>query len=219
VLVPPRTPLALLCVLLLAVGFGACSSDDDADDAGRPEPGVTGTAVERPDIDLRLTGADLVSPHQAFGPLPDAHRDRALATVQAVFDATVVAPLVLREERSVAGLFTPDAARLATGQDRAALFDDDLPPVSGLTAEKANVRLTGLAGTLSNDPDIVVAKIDWDVHSPDDDVRVRRRGELGLIPGGARGWQVASYTVTTTRTTAASTTSTTATTETEGVDQ
>ena len=199
-----RRPLAAaLASLLLAAG--ACSSGDDEPQA---RPGISQQRAEVSDIELSVTGADLVSPHQNLAPLDEPVRLAVLENLQQVFDATVLRPLTEGEAGSIQPLFTGDAAERAAGPDRAVLFDDGLPRVERLVADRADVRLTGLDGATRR-PAMVIARIDWDVRDPDGEVRVQRVGELTLVPVVA-SWLVRAYSVVSTRTTGAGTTTTTA---------
>jgi hypothetical protein len=157
--------------------------------------------------DLRLDAVawDEVSPRKAFGPLDDVDRVAAMRTLQATFDATVVRPLTTGRAGAIDATFTADAAARATGQDRAALFDEGLPKVKDLEATKADVRLTALDG--GDGPKLIVAKVNWDVRGAG--VHVQRIGELSMVPAFGT-WLVAAYTIITTRTAGGSTTTTTA---------
>lgn len=196
-------PAALVVATLLVPA--ACSSGADEPQA---RPGTSQQRAERGALDLQTVAAELVSPHKRRGPLGDGVRDATMQVLQRTFEATVVAPLRGLGPGALEQLFTEDAAARATGPDRAALFDEDLPAVENVVAERRNVRLTGLAGEDAKVA-LVVAKIDWDVRSADGAVRVRRAGELSLIPVLGR-WVVGAYTVVTTRTVAGATTTTTA---------
>lgn len=199
-----RRPLAAaLASLLLAAG--ACSSGNDEPQA---RPGISQQRSEVSDIELGVTGADLVSPHQNLAPLDEPVRLAVLENLQQVFDATVLRPLTEGEAGSIQALFTGDAAERAAGPDRAVLFDDGLPRVERLVADRADVRLTGLDGDTRR-PAMVIARIDWDVRDPDGEVRVQRVGELTLVPVFA-SWLVRAYSVVSTRTTGTGTTTTTA---------
>lgn len=195
----------LSSVLLAAslLGGVACSSGD-AEPEARPRRG-------RPaGLQLTTVAADVVGPQRGREPLDTEVRNATMRVLQATFDATVVDAMRGTRTRPIAvrRLFTDDAAARATGPDRPALFDEDLPPIERLVAERRNVRLTGLAGD-DGEPALVVAKIDWEVRSGNGGVRVRRAGELSLVPAEDR-WVIGAYTVITTRTVAGATTTTTA---------
>lgn len=190
---------ALVCSLLL----GACSSDKEP----KAKPGITEQHEVKGDLELDVVAWDEVSPRKATGPLDDVTRAAAMKSLQATFDATLVAPLRTGKAGSIDKAFTADAVAHAAGVDRAAIYDEGLPRVKHPVADKANVRLTALDGGAG--PALVVAKIDWDVRSPDGSVRVRRIGELSMIPVLGT-WLVGAYTVITTRTVGGSTTTTTA---------
>lgn len=199
-----RRPLAAALASLLLTA-GACSSGDDEP---RARPGISQQRAEVTDIELAVTGADLVSPHQDLAPLDEPVRSAVVENLQQVFDATVLRPLTEGEAGSIEALFTGDAAERAAGPDRAVLFDDDLPAADRLVADRADVRLTALDGD-TRTPAMVIARIDWDVHDPDGEVRVQRIGELTFVPVFG-SWLVGAYSVVRTRTTGAGTTTTTA---------
>ncbi|MCU1374087.1 MAG: hypothetical protein JWO68_1373 [Actinomycetia bacterium] len=191
---------------MLCLAAGACSSGKKEE--SQPRPGVTTPPINRGDLKLDVVAWDQVSPAKKFGPLDDPNRASATRALQQAFDATVVDPLTKGKAGSIDRVFTGDAAARAAGQDRAALYDEGLPRVRRLVADKLNVRLTALAGT-DGKPALVVAKIDWDVASADGKVRVKRIGELSMVPVFGT-WLVGAYTVLTSRTVGGSTTTTTA---------
>ncbi|MCU1380443.1 MAG: hypothetical protein JWN29_3426 [Acidimicrobiales bacterium] len=192
-------------VCLLA---SACSSGSKEAQA---QPGITeqhAAQADQGDLALDVVASDEVSPQHALGPLDEVNRTAAMTSLQRTFDATVVRPVTTGKAGSIDTVFTADAAARAAGQDRAALFDEGLPRVRDLVADKANVRLTALGGD-DGKPALIVAKIDWDVRSADGKVRVRRIGELSMVPVLGT-WLIGAYTVTTSRTVGGSTTTTTA---------
>jgi hypothetical protein len=135
------------------------------------------------------------------------------AVVERLLLVTSAGPLVEgKAGGGFAGLFTPDAGARAANHDRDVFFDEGVR-LGELNEREARVGLTGLAGSMDPATSLVVAKYVWDVTSaerPDD--RVRRIGELSLVPvGGA--WKIGAYTVVVTRTIDDSTTTTTATSE------
>lgn len=198
-----RPPLAV--ALVAGLTLAGCSSGSDEPQA---RPGISQQRADAAALELDVTAAEVVSPHQARGPLEGPTREAVLATLQKTFDATVVQALRDGRGGSLQELFTGDAAERAAGPDRAALFDEDAGPVDELVLDKANVRLTGLHGETA-DAALVVAKIDWDVRSADGSIRVQRIGELSLIPVFG-SWLVGAYTVITNRTAGGETTTTTA---------
>lgn len=178
--------------MLVAGAFAllaACSGGGD-DDAG-----PTTSVPAHPPVELTITGAELVSPHQALSELSPLVAGPALETVQRTFEATVEAPLLQGEPGSLRGLFTADAEARAAGPDREMVYGTARSTADALVARTANVRLTGLAGPTGNDPIIVVAKIDWDVATADGRQRAVRQGELEMIPADDGRWQVAAYTL------------------------
>ena len=202
-MLPPRTIAAGLVLALAAAG---CSSGPKQPQA---RPGVTGaTAVAG--VRLKLTGAEVVSPARALAPLDPPTSRLVLAAVQRTFDATVVRSLTSGKGGSIDADFTTDAKAHAIFPDRGAMYDEGLPAVSRVVADKAEVHLTALAGD-DDAPALIVAKIDWSVRSPDRRVRVRHVGELSLIPAFGK-WLIGAYTVLVSRTVAGATTTTSATT-------
>jgi hypothetical protein len=209
-----RRTSALALIVLLA----ACSGGDDGGggDASGSEAEVSEQSVEVPAIELEVTRSEFVSPHQGRAAIPEKAAVEAVDVVQSLFDATVVDAAVRGEPGDATALFTDDALERLRTKDYAALVDDRVGPLEGLEAEKARVGLTALAGD-DNQPALVVAAIDWDVHSPDGAVRITRVGELSLVPASpAGGWVIAAYSVVTERTVDGETTTTTSTTEAGG---
>jgi hypothetical protein len=196
-----------LVALVLCLLAAACSSSDDKEPQARP--GITEQHVVPGDLELDVVAWDEVSPHKAFGPLADADKVAATKALQQTFDATIVRPLRTGRSGAIDTVFTADAAARAGGQDRPALFDEGLPRVRALVADKADVRLTALAGD-DGKPALLVAKIDWAVRSADGKVAVKRIGELSMVPVFGT-WLVGAYTVLTSRTVGGATTTTTAT--------
>jgi hypothetical protein len=208
--------LGVVLIVLLA----ACSGGDDGGDAARePEPEISERSAELPEIELRPTRSEYVSPHREMRAIPEGAARDALDVVQRLFEATVVDAAVLGEAGDATELFTPDALEQVRGTDYRALVDTGVGPLEGLEAERANVGLAGLAGQ-DDQPQLIVAVIDWDVHSPDGAVRIKRNGELSLVPA-AGGWRIAAYSVLSERTVDGSTTTTKAdwTTTTAGGDR
>lgn len=197
---PRRSPVLLLAALLVLAG---CSSGSDEP---RAKPGAS--SISAGDLDLDVFAAEVVSPHQERQQLPAASRRQALRVLQRTFDATVVDPLTKGRGGDLAELFTADAAARATGADRPAMFDEGFAPVEELIGTSTSVALTALAGD-DGAPAMLVAKLDWDVRSVDDAVRVRRVGELTLLPVFGT-WLVGAYTVLVSRTAGGETTTTTA---------
>lgn len=202
-----RRTSALALIVLLA----ACSGGDGGGggDASGSEPEISEQSVEVPAIELEVTRSEYVSPHQARGPIPERAAVEALEVVQSLFDATVVDAAVTGEPGDATALFTEGALERVRTRDYAALVDAAVAPLEGLEAEKAAVGLAALADE-ANRPALVVAAIDWDVRSTDGAVRIRRVGELSLVPEGpAGGWVIAAYSVVTERTVHGVTTTTT----------
>lgn len=200
-----RVGRSLPLVLALAVLGGACSSGASGPQA---RPGVTGTRVVRSVLPLTVTGADVVSPARALVPLDESTRLAAVAVVQRTFDATVVQAITGGKGGAIDAVFTTDAKAHAVFPDRGAMYDEGLPHVDRLVADKAEVGLTALAGD-DDRPVMIVARFDWDVRSTDRKVRVHRVGELSLVPAFGR-WLVGAYTVLVARTVAGTTATTSA---------
>lgn len=211
-----RTLGVALIVLLAACSGGG---DDGGGDAAPDDAEISEQSVERPEIDLRLTRSEYVSPHRELASLPDDVATAALGVVQRLFEATVADAAVLGEAGDASELFTPDALEQVRGADYRAVVDTGVAPLEGLEAERANVGLAGLAGE-DDTPQLIVAVVDWDVHSPDGAVRIRRAGELSLVPHEG-GWRIAAYNLLSERTVDGETTTTTAdsTTTTTGEDE
>lgn len=199
-----RVRRSLVLLLLPGLLAGACSSGKKEPQA---RPGIIEHHEIQGDLALDVVAWDEVGPRAAQRPLDDADRNAAMKSLQATFDATVVDPLRTGKAGSIDKVFTADAVAHAAGPDRAAIYDEGLPTAKALVADKANVRLTALDGGAG--PALIVAKIDWDVRSADRKVRVRRIGELSMVPVFGT-WLVGAYTVITTRTVGGSTTTTTA---------
>lgn len=196
----PRRSLAALLVALLALA--GCSSDSDEPQA---KPGASSTSAG--DLDLDVFAAEVVSAQHERQQLPAAARRQALRVLQRTFDATVVEPLTTGKGGDLAQLFTADANARATGPDRGAVFDEGFAPLDQLVGTTTSVALTGLAGD-DGAPALLVAKIDWDVRDAADAVRVRRVGELTLVPAFGT-WVVGAYTLLVSRTAGGETTTTT----------
>lgn len=193
----------LLTVALVGLLIAGCSGDEP-----KAKPGIRQQRAEVPAIELVLTAADLVSPHQVRGPLDAPTAEAALKIVQQAFDATVVGPLRDGEAGSLKSVFTENAAARAAGADRGVLFDEGLGAFDELVADRAAVAVTGMHGATPA-TELIVAAIDWDVRSADGSVRVKRVGELSLVPVFGT-WLVVGYSILTSRTTEGETTTTTA---------
>jgi len=197
---PKYLPVVVACCLAVA----ACSSSPKKPQA---KPGVTGTtAIE---ITLKQIGAaDLVSSARGVRPLDEGTSKAVLASVQQLFDATVLDPLTKGQAGSIDRVMTNDAVRQATGVDRAAMYDEDLPRVTHVEAPTALVQVTGLAG--DNDaPALVIAKFAWDVTGDGGAVHIVRSGELSLIPVLGT-WLIGAYNVANSRVVNGTTTTSTA---------
>jgi len=197
---PKFLPPVVACCLTVA----ACSSSPKKPQA---KPGVTGTTAVQ--VSLHQIGtADLVSPARGTRRLDEGTSKAVLASVQQLFDATLLDPLTKGQAGSIDRVMTNDAVQKAAGVDRAAMYDEDLPRVTRVDAPKAFVQLTGLAG--DNDaPALVVAKIAWDVTGDGGTVHIVRSGELSLIPVYGT-WLIGAYNVANSRVVNGTTTTSTA---------
>lgn len=211
---PPIRLTALAIAVLLTAGCSSGGSkdrspQDDADDAE-----TSSATFTKPKVDLLLSRAELVSPHQALGSLDAKTSDAVAGVVERLLLVTSAGPLAEgKAGKGFADLFTPDAGARAAGADRAAIFDEGLPLFGELKPTEARVGLTGLAGTMDPATGVVVASFVWDVSSklhPGD--RVTRTGELSLVPGDGT-WRIAAYKLSVKRTIDDRTTTTTATTK------
>ncbi len=186
-----RVGTAIVVVALLVLS--ACS--DDKPDATPPPPDVPTVTVEVAWADETIAG----QPMAGLDPQVSTSVSAAVATY---FARTTAAQLVGAEvpDADRAALFTADAGAVALGPDAAVVFDDGVPTGDRLDAGPVGVFLRGLAaadGTLA----LVSATFDWEAMGagPTDPVTVHRVGQLGFVPDGAGGWQVADYDLTVTR--------------------
>ena len=196
-------PLVLVAVVLCLAG-AACSSSPKKPQA---RPGVTGTVAVQMHV-REVAAGELISPARGIRPLDDPTKARVLAAVQKLFDATLVDPLTAGQAGSIDSVFTNDAVRQAATVDRAAMYDEALPRITRLKADKAEVQLTGLAGG-NDQAALVIAKFGWDVTGDGGKVHIVRSGELSLIPVLGT-WLIAAYDVANATTVDGTTTTTTA---------
>jgi hypothetical protein len=204
----PRKRL-LACAFAVSLAVAACSG-------GSKKHAATSTSsaeFSKPTVALAVTGSELVSPHKALGPLDAPTADAVVKVIDRLLLVTAAQPLAQgRAGTGVGDLFTADAATRVTGADRAAFFDDGLPPFGELKTNLAQVKLTALAGSMDPATALVVADFSWDVasgvHAGD---RVVHGGELSLVPVSGT-WRIGAYTVIAQRTIDERTTTTTATT-------
>lgn len=202
-------PKVRAVAVALALAVAGCSGDDD--DAGDDDAETSSSTAVKAEVALEVTRAELVSPHQARGPLDAATRDAVGEVVERLLLVTSAQPLASgRAGAGFADLFTPSAGARAAGADRAALFDEGVPSFGELETETATVELIGLAGSMDPATALVIAKFTWAVASgerPGD--RIARAGQLSLVPDDG-GWVIGAYTVAVTRTIDDTTTTTTA---------
>jgi hypothetical protein len=197
----------------LALTVTACSGGGDDDDTAQDdETETSGTEFVRASVDLELTRAELVSPHQARSDLDATTRDAVVGVVEDLLLITSAQPLVEgKTGGGFADLFTPDAGERAANDDRAAFFDEGVPRFGEIETEAATLAMTGLAGSMDPATQLVIATFRWDVTStarPAD--RIVREGQLSLVPDDAGVWRIGAYTLVVTRTVDESTTTTTA---------
>ena len=195
----------------LALTVTACSGGGDADE---DDAETSAAEFEKPTVALHVERADLVSPHQARGPLDDDTADAVVDVVQRLLLVTSAEPLTSGEAGAgFADLFTPDAGERAANADRGVFFDEGVPTFGTLQPDLATIAMTGLAGTMDPSTQLVIATFRWDVGGSDrPDDRIVREGQLSLIPEDSE-WKIGAYTIVVTRTIDDSTTTTTATTD------
>lgn len=208
---PPKKLTALALAVLLAA---SCSSGDDAKPEAKDSAETQSESFTKADVTLAVTRAELVSPHQAAGPLDAKTRDDVVDVVERFLLVTSAKPLTEgKAGKGFADLFTADAGARAARVDRAAIFDEGLPRFGGLKTTEASVVLTGLGGTMDPATGLVVAHFTWDIesklHAGD---RIVRTGDLSLVPDDGT-WRIGAYALTVTRTIADRATTTTATSE------
>lgn len=207
---PPTRSLAIAVALALAVA--GCSGGGDDDDK-KGDTDTSSAEFVKPTVELAVSKAELVSPHQALGPLDEPTKQAVTDVVEDLLLITSAGPLSAgKAGGGFADLFTPDAGDRAAGVDRHVVFDEDVPLFGELHPEEATLELTGLAGSMDPATAFVVANYRWTVTSverPGD--RVARVGELQLVPDGGE-WKIAAYGLIVKRTVGGKTTTTTATT-------
>lgn len=203
----PPTRLAAVAVAL-ALAVTGCSDDDDAKD---DDTETSSAEFAKPEVELALTKADLVSPHRALSPIDDATKRAVTGVVEDLLLITSAGPLSAgKAGGGFADLFTADAGARAAGPDRDVVFDEEVPGFGELRQERANLELMALAGSMDPATSLVVAVYDWAVTSverPSD--RIERTGELHLIRDGGE-WKIGAYVLAVTRTVDGETTTTTA---------
>ena len=85
---PPTRLTALAVAVLLAAGCSGGSKGASKDDAQ-----TSSTAFAKPKVDLVVSRAELVSPHQALGPLDDKTSDAVVGVVEKLLLVTSAGPL------------------------------------------------------------------------------------------------------------------------------
>jgi len=215
---PPGIRKAVAVALAVALPLvAACSSGgDDAKKSDKDKTETSSDSFTKAAVKLGVSKAELVSPHQALGPLDKGTTDAVVGIVQKLLLLTSAQPLSEGDAtaKGLGELFTADAGARVTGPDRKAFFDEGLPRFGGLEPVASRVTLTALAASDNPGPALVVARYLWDVTNADrSSDRVTRTGELSLVKQDNQ-WKVAAYTIVVRRTVDGETTTTTATTET-----
>lgn len=200
----PSLPFALLLAALALVGgtvLGGCSKDKDAPAARSTTTTSTTAPPGPPTIGVTVTGVD---PNGTKAP-DEATVAAVKATLDAWLASAVVGPLFTGQPAGdLSGVFTAAALeRLAADPAaRPSLVDDGLglpPATTAITAERANVALSSVAG-----PDEVVAviaaqlDIQLRAQGPELDVDVNHHGEVVLVQDGET-WKIDAFSVTAAR--------------------
>ena len=197
----PRLPALLLALVVVAAAGTGCSkgSGDGAGRAGGNRPTTTALAPP-PVLAVTITGVD----PNATAPPNDATVAAVKATLDAWMAGAVVGPLYTGQAAGdLSGVFTPAALeRLAADPAaRATLVDEGLPPASTqITAERANVGLSSVAGT-DGAVGVVAAQLDIRLRAvgPELDVDINHYGEVVLVPETDGTWRIDSFAVETAR--------------------
>ena len=199
----------LLCAVLLALFVAGCSDDTPPGSAGR---GTTTTLGPPGEIVLRVTSLNMETSAPPAAGEPEAAQAGVLAALQLYLLAASLDPLRTGAPGvDISVLFTSRAAARATSApDRAALYDEGLPPVESLRPEVADLNLTGLVGP---DGRVAVMAASYAVKlngvTSGTPVVVQRNADFVLVPEDG-GWKIDAYDVRASRTTPAGTTETTA---------
>jgi hypothetical protein len=200
----------LLCAVTLALFVAGCSSD-------KPPPATadrSATSTSSPPGEIVLSVKSFLvetSAPPAAGE-QEAAQAGVLATLQSYLVNASLAPL--RSGTAVgdiSSLFTGRSAPRATSApDRAALYDEGIPPVQSLRSEVADLALTGLVGP---DGKVSVMAATFAVKlngvTSDTPLVVQRNADFVLVPEDG-AWKIDAYDVSASRTTPAGTTQTTA---------
>lgn len=200
----------LLCAVVLALIVGGCSSDKPP--AAVLGPGGTTTSGPPGEIVLSVKSFQIEATVAPAPGEPEAAQLGVLRTLQAYLTDASLGPL-----RSgtlvgdISGLFSDRAGPRATSApDRAALYDEGLPPVEGLRSDGADIGLTGL---VTNDGKLAVVAAHFTVRlnglASGSPIVVQRDADFVLVPEGGT-WRIDSYDVRASRDTPAGATTTTA---------
>ena len=197
-----------------AIVLTACSGG-----SSRAHPGTTGGAHGSPASPTRPPGPAAFTfgtpDLRAVGDgtpavLAPAVTAAVKATLDSYLNVAVVTPIRTGEKAGDLGpIFTGPALAQASGADRAALVDEDLPASPGAAVPTATATITALIGP--DGPVVISAAIHVTASgkAPGGDVSVDRTGELVLSPDGDT-WKVSGYTVTVNRQVPTGTTTTAA---------
>ena len=208
-----RRPLPALAAvaagaLLAATALGGCSADEP-DSAILPVSSVPGTV----ESGFTVTGLDLFGPVASPPEAVEAARAGALAALDGYLQRAVLQALSRPPAGDLGPVFTTAAAgRVASGPDREALVDENLPKLTGAPrVDTATARLAVLAGS-DGVPAVVNAAVEVKVVGDTDggQVVVGRHGDVGLtVESGT--WRIDSYDLVVGRTTPEGSSSTTVT--------
>lgn len=201
----------LLCAVAVALLVGACSSDGPP--PANAGPGATTTTLGPPgEIVLSVKSFDIETAAPPAAGEREAAQAGVLATLQAYLVGASLSPLGSGAPvGDLTALFSPRAAPRATSApDRAALYDEGLPPVESLRSDVADLGLTGVAGP---DGKIAVMAARFTVKlngvTAATPLVVQRDGDFVLVPEDG-AWRIDAYDVRASRTTPGGTTETTA---------
>lgn len=200
----------LLCAVFLALFVAGCSSDKPP--PANAGPGPTTTLGPPGEIVLSVTSLKMETSASPAAGEPEAAQAGVLATMQAYLVVASLDPLRSGTPGAdISPLFSGRAAPRATAApDRAALYDEGIPPVESLRPEVADINLTGLVGP---DGKVAVMAASYAVKingiTSGTPLVVQRNADFVLVPEDG-AWKIDAYDVHASRTTPAGTTQTTA---------
>jgi hypothetical protein len=189
----------MVILVLTLLGEEILEEDDTPDIPIRPlRVQVTGTALHTPGA--ASTELPPAVEREVVGVLRDYIRAASLDPLQRLAAGADEDGQARAPAPSVARLFTPAAAGQLRSADREALVDEDLPKAEhGVSTEKAEAELTALSTAAG--VEVVTARISVRLLAPvddDDELVIRRRGSLVLVPDGG-SWKIDSYQIRVTR--------------------